>query len=274
MKRKFLYLLLALCLLPGQCLSALAAQVPVLQSIAFSGGTIVGQFKSDVYQYQMVLDNAAVSPKLKSYAVQGEGNLFVTYETDDTNHQTAVVVTLSYDTGSAKYTFTYSNAGNFVKNGENHLDSITCTLGELVPAMNEDDTTYKLYIPSDLTALMLTPVTKDINAYCAPVEMTLAPEQEIDLTLPVTASDGQMRTYVIKVRRVDKTVAQVREEMAREDYTSFVDGTRFYQQMPFRVIAVAGAGGIGVLLVLLLFHARRTARVTDPEEPPFYKPAD
>ena len=104
MKRKFLYLLLTLCLL-GQCLPAFAAQAPVLERIAFSGATIVGQFKSDVYQYQLVLDNAAVSPKLKSYKVQGEGNLFVTYDTDSTNHQTAVVVTLSYDTGSAKYTF-------------------------------------------------------------------------------------------------------------------------------------------------------------------------
>lgn len=96
MKRKFLYLLLTLCLL-GQCLPAFAAQAPVLERIAFSGATIVGQFKSDVYQYQLVLDNAAVSPKLKSYKVQGEGNLFVTYDTDSTNHQTAVVVTLSYD---------------------------------------------------------------------------------------------------------------------------------------------------------------------------------
>ena len=322
MKRKFLYLLLTLCLL-GQCLPAFAAQAPVLEHIAFSGATIVGQFKSDVYQYQLVLDNAAVSPKLKSYKVQGEGNLFVTYDTDSTNHQTAVVVTLSYDTGSAKYTFTYKNAAAYVKNSENHLDSITCTLGELVPEMNADDTTYKLYIPSDLTSLMITPVTKDINAYCAPVEMTLAPEQEIDLTLPVTASDGQVRTYTIKVRRVDKTVEQVRAEMAQEDYTSFVEGTRFYQQPAFRMAVTASDGqvrtytikvrrvdktveqvraemaqedytsfvegtrfyqqpafrmavtagvcGLAVLIVLLAFHARKTARVTDEDEPSFYR---
>ena len=42
MKRKFLYLLLTLCLL-GQCLPAFAAQAPVLERIAFSGATIVGQ---------------------------------------------------------------------------------------------------------------------------------------------------------------------------------------------------------------------------------------
>jgi hypothetical protein len=137
--------------------------------------------------------------------------------------------------------------------------------------MNEDDTTYKLYIPSDLTSLMITPVTKDINAYCAPVEMTLAPEQEIDLTLPVTASDGQVRTYTIKVRRVDKTVEQVRAEMAQEDYTSFVEGTRFYQQPSFRMAVTAGVGGLAVLIVLLAFHARKTARVTDEDEPSFYR---
>ena len=57
MKRKFLYLLLTLCLL-GQCLPAFAAQAPVLERIAFSGATIVGQFKSNVYQYQLVLDSA------------------------------------------------------------------------------------------------------------------------------------------------------------------------------------------------------------------------
>ena len=78
MKRKFLYLLLTLCLL-GQCLPAFAAQAPVLERIAFSGATIVGQFKSDVYQYQLVLDNAAVSPKLKSYKVQGEGRQIYLY---------------------------------------------------------------------------------------------------------------------------------------------------------------------------------------------------
>ena len=97
------------------------------------------------------------------------------------------------------------------------------------------------------------------------------PGLEIDLTLPVTASDGQVRTYTIKVRRVDKTVEQVRAEMAQEDYTSFVEGTRFYQQPAFRMAATAGVGGLAVLIVLLAFHARKTARVTDEDEPSFYR---
>ena len=50
MKRKFLYLLLTLCLL-GQCLPAFAAQAPVLERIAFSGATIVGQFIRNISWY-------------------------------------------------------------------------------------------------------------------------------------------------------------------------------------------------------------------------------
>ena len=88
----------------------------------------------------------------------------------------------------------------------------------------------------------------------------------------VDASDGQVRTYTIKVRRVDKTVEQVRAEMAQEDYTSFVEGTRFYQQPSFRMAVTAGVGGLAVLIVLLAFHARKTARVTDEDEPSFYRP--
>jgi len=34
---------------------------------------------------------------------------------------------------------------------------------------------------------------------------------------------------------------------------------------------VAGVGGLAVLIVLLAFHARKTARVTDEDEPSFYR---
>lgn len=248
-----------------------ADDIPVLQSVSFSGAAIEGTFRSDVFSYNLILEDINIPPQLESYQLQGDGNLFVTYDYDDTNHQTAVLVTVEYASGSAIYTFRYKNAAVYAKNSENHLDSITCTLGELVPEMNDEDTSYKLYIPSDLTQLMITPVTRDTNAYCAPVEMVLSEEQEPVITLPVTASDGSVRTYELKVRRVDKTVEQVRAEMMQEDYTSFVDGTRFYQQTDFLVIAAAAAGGILVLIVLFFFTRRFAAKVYDSEEPAFYK---
>lgn len=250
--------------------TASAAQIPVLQSVSFTGGEIEGNFQSDVFEYNLILTDNHVSPQLESYQMVGEGNLFVTYNYDDTNHQTAIVVTMEHAAGSVIYTFHYKNAAAYTKNSENHLDSITCTLGEIVPEINEEDTSYKLYIPRDLTELMITPVTKDTNAYCAPVEMVLSAEQEPEITLPVTASDGSVRTYKLKVRRVNKTVEQVRAEMAQEDYTSFVEGTRFYQQTPFIVSASAVLAGVVIFVLLFLLTRRFTMRVYDSEEPSFY----
>lgn len=77
-----------------------------------------------------------------------------------------------------------------------------------------------------------------------------------------------MRTYTIKVRRVDKTVEQVRAEMAQEDYTSFVEGTRFYQQPAFRMAVTVSVGGLAVLIVLWHSTPARLP-VTDEDEPSF-----
>lgn len=242
------------------------ADIPQLKSISFTGATIEGQFKSDVYEYELVLDNSGVSPQLSDYLLDGDGNLFVTYQYDDTNHQTAVVVTVEYSSGSAIYTFNYKNPVEYVKNSENHLESITCTMGEISPEINDNDTSYKLYIPKDLTELHITPVTRDTNAYCAPVDMTLAKDQEPVITLSVTASDGSVRIYELKVKRVNKTVAEVQADPG----ASLVAGTRFYQQEPFIITAVAVGGGIVVIILLFWLTRRITMNVYDSEEPDFY----
>lgn len=246
---------------------AFGADIPQLKSISFTGATIEGEFKSDVYEYELVLDNSSVSPQLSDYFIDGDGNLFVTYQYDDTNHQTAVVVTLGYSSGSAIYTFNYKNPVEYVKNSENHLESITCTMGEVSPEINDNDTSYKLYIPKDLTELHITPVTRDPNAYCPPVDMKLAKDQEPTLTLTVTASDGSVRMYELKVRRVNKTVAEVKADPG----ASLVAGTRFYQQEPF-IITVGAVGG-GIIVIFLLFRLTRriTMNVYDSEEPDFYR---
>lgn len=246
---------------------AFGADIPQLKSISFTGATIEGEFKSDVYEYELVLDNSSVSPQLSDYFIDGDGNLFVTYQYDDTNHQTAVVVTVEYSSGSAIYTFNYKNPVEYVKNGENHLESITCTMGEVSPAINDNDTSYKLYIPKDLTELHITPVTRDPNAYCSPVDMKLAKDQEPVLTLTVTASDGSVRMYELKVRRVNKTVAEVKADPG----ASLVAGTRFYQQEPFIITVCAVGGGIIVIFLLFRLTRRITMNAYDSEEPDFYR---
>lgn len=245
-------------------------EIPVLTSISFQNAKIEGEFNSNVFNYDLFLENSNVTPVLESYTIKGDANLFINYNYDDTNHQTSVSATLEYDAGSLIYTFEYLNPSVFDINGETALEAVECHYGEIVPKISEDVTSYKLYIPSDLTQIHLSPVTKDINAYCAPVDMALTTEQEPTILLTVTASDKTVQNYSFKIKRVDKTMAQVAEEMKQPDYVSFVKGERFYEQTAFIIAVAAVCGGAIIVFVLFAITRRVTVNVFDKDEKNFY----
>ncbi|MGN1202116.1 MAG: cadherin-like beta sandwich domain-containing protein [Eubacterium sp.] len=248
--------------------------VPELTSISFKNADIEGGFKSDVQEYGLILDDNNVSPTLESYKIKGNADIFVTYIYDETNHQTGITATLQYEMGSTIYNFSYINSAHYEVNSNNLLASVYCTYGELSPQLNDKDTAYKLYIPSDLTQLTITPVTQDINAYCAPVELILDDGQTPKITLYCIASDGSKREYSINIKRVDKTIQQVKEEMAEPDFTSFVDGTRLYQKPEFIIAVCTAAGGILILIILFIITRRIAVNPYDKEEKPFYSPIE
>lgn len=277
MRRKIrLILIIALCFcflaLPFQAFAA--DDAPVLTSISFKNAEIKDEFKADVREYGLVLENNDVSPTLESYQIKGESDIFVTYVYDDTNHQTGLTVTLQYDWGTTIYNFSYTNPAQYERNSNNLLSNIYCTYGELSPALNDEDTAYKLYIPSDLTQLEITPVTQDIQAYCAPVELTLDDEQTPKITLYSIASDGSKKEYLLDIKRVDKTTEQVKAEMASPDFVSFVDGTRIYQRPEFLIAVCAVIGGIIVIALLFAVTRRIAVNPYDKNEKPFYSPVE
>lgn len=275
MKRKislFFICTVCICMLiaPSQTFAQSSADAPVLKSISFKNAEIDGKFKADVQEYGLILEDNEISPTLETYEMEGDADIFVTYTYDETNHQTGLTVTLQYEMGSTIYSFKYKNPAQYEINGNNLLAKIDCTYGELSPQLNEEDTAYKLYIPSDLTNLTITPVTQDIQAYCAPVELTLDDEQTPKITLYSTASDGSKREYLLDIKRVDKTTQQVKAEMAEPGFTSFVDGTRLYQRPEFIITVSAVAGGILILFLLFRITKRVAVNPYDKDEKPFY----
>ncbi len=277
MRRKISsFLMLALCIcqlsVPFQAFAEDSA--PVLTSISFKNAELKDEFKADVREYGLVLENNDVSPTLESYQIKGEADIFVTYVYDDTNHQTGLTVTLQYDWGTTIYNFSYTNPAQYEINSNNLLSNIYCTYGELSPALNDEDTAYKLYIPSDLKQLEITPVTQDIQAYCAPVELTLDDEQTPKITLYSIASDGSKREYLLDIKRVDKTTEQVKAEMESPDFKSFVDGTRLYQKPEFLITVGAVIGGIIVIALLFAVTRRIAVNPYDKDEKPFYSPVE
>lgn len=248
--------------------------VPYLTSISFNNAEIEGGFNQSKTTFNLVLADNAVSPSLKDYTVSGSADLFVTYNYDETNRQTGITVTLSFENGTVFYTFNYKNAEKPAVNSNADLLGVVCELGELQPAFDKNTTAYKLYLPSDLTHFEMAAVTEDINAYCAPINMELRENQETDFSFVVTASDGTTKTYKFKIKRVNKTMAQVKAEMAQDGFESFVDGELFYQKPIFNIVFFSAVGGIAVIAVLIVITKRITVNPYDSDEKEFYSPIE
>lgn len=257
------------------CFSAHAAQAPLqnapyLESITLSNAEIDGGFDPNETYFTVTLDNPAESAALESYSVNGDANVFATYNYDESNHQTGLVITLTFANGSVIYTFEYANPQAYSINGNADLADLNCEYSEIQPEINSSDTAYKLYIPSDLTELTLTPVTEDINAYAAQIPLTLREGQETEIPITVTASDGTTKKYTFEIIRVDKTVDEVKAEMAEPDFVSFVDDEKFYRQPEFVVTAGAVAGGIIAVVIIAAVFRRIAVNPYDSEEKEFY----
>ena len=250
--------------------NALLSNVPYLESVSFTNAEIDGGFSKDKTNFTVTLKDPSVSPMLKSYKVSGDAKVFVTYGYDELNRQTGIIVTLSFDSGSIIYTFSYSNAQEYAVNGNKNLSALTCEYGEVQPEINSEDTVYRLYIPSDLTKLDITPVTEDVNARCEPLSIEINTDQQPELSFTVVASDGSTKHYKFKIKRVNKTIEEVRAEMEAEDFVTFVTNEKFYQKPLFIIIVCSVAGGILVIAILAAVTKRITINPYDKEEKSFY----
>lgn len=247
---------------------------PYLENISFSNADIDGGFRMDETRFTLTLKNPNQSAALQSYSVNGSANVLATYQYDDANRQTGIIVTLEFDSGSVIYTFTYSNAPEYSVNSNANLADINCEYGEVRPEINSEDTAYKLYVPNDLTEINITPVTQDINATATSMPVTLREGQETEIPITVTASDGSTKKYIFDIIRVNKTTEEVKAEMAQPGYVSFVAGERFYEQPVFAVTVGAVAGGLIVILIIAAIVKRVAANPYDTEEKEFYSPIE
>ena len=266
-------IILALCFMLS--LSAAAADnkesFPELTSVSFNNAVINEEFKKDVFEYSITLDDPGLTPTLESYTLSSEANIFVTYEQDAGKRQTGIIVTLEYENGSAYYKFRYANAEEKEANSDNLLAELKCRLGEVYPALNDKDTAYKLYIPSDLMEINLTATTRDTGAVCdVPKSITLGIDQEPEISLTVTASNGKTRLYTLAVKRLNKTSEEVQKEMESPDFDSLVEGELFWQKPSFRVALAAALAAVFLLLIFIRIAKRLTLKVEDEDEKSFF----
>lgn len=249
-----------------------ALNAPVLTSISFNNAEIRETFYPLANEYSIMLEDASVTPTLKDYKIQGDAKLFVEYNYDEAKQQNAIVVTLQFDSGTNIYTFNYINAQPVQQSDNNLLSAIECNLGEIYPEINDNDTTYSLYIPNDLTELRLSAITQDIGAHCdIPSTIALNIDQEPAIKITVTASNSQTRTYELKIKRLNKSSEEVMAQLADPNVKSIVEGELFYQKPIFFISLLSIAGGILLLIIFVSVLKRITVKVCDDDELTFFE---
>lgn len=246
-------------------------EAPSLKSISFNGATIVESFSPLRFEYQIKLDDSNVSPTLEKYEISSGAEIFVTKTTDTAGHQNGVNVEVKNANVSANYAFFYVFDKPQKITSNCYLASFECVLGEVYPSLNENDTNYTLYVPNDLTELQLSAMAQDASAVCvSPDTIKLNSDQNPEINVAVTASDTTRRDYYFQVKRVDKTCEEVKEEMSKEGYTSFIKGELFYQRPEFKICVISIASGLLLVLLIWLAIKHVAIKVEDADEFEFF----
>ncbi|MBR3149037.1 MAG: hypothetical protein IKF64_02620 [Eubacterium sp.] len=244
---------------------------PVLTSISFKNAVIEEKFEPYKHDYTLTLSDSKVTPTLEDYSIDGEADIFVTYDYDNAKHQTGALVTIQYESGSAIYTFKYKNAEFFKESSNNYLKEVKCKSGIVYPEITRDRTEYTIYIPNDLTVLEMSAATEDIGAYCdVPSEISLTSEQELDIPLVVTASNGEKRVYAFDMKRTEKTSEEFETMIKNGTEKELVDSEKLYTNPAFLIAVLSAAGSVLLIILLVRLVKRLTVEVGDGDETEFF----
>ncbi len=153
----------------------------------------------------------------------------------------------------------------------NLLSSISVNYGKLDPEFDSETTKYTLYIPSDITELIITPTPQSKSATANKIDMTLAIDQEPTIAVTCTAQDGEQKQYKLKIKRIDKTLSEIEDEIAQNGYAVYIKQTKFYQNTDFIVTISFVFAGIIILIILYFITRRKLINPFDKDEKPFYK---
>lgn len=245
-------------------------EVPVLKSVSFNNAELEGDFSSEKFEYDILLDSSQKTPTLKSYEVTDGASLVFKQETAD--GKKGVSIEVKKDSIGSTYFFKYDYGKNEPEiNSNNNLLALNCELGEVYPKINSHSTEYSLYVPDDMTEIKLEAVSEDANAVCNLAgTITLNINQTPVIPVTVTASDGSVKEYSFTVKRLNKSSERVRQEMQSEDFTSLVNGELFHQKPEFKIIIACTVAGLIIIVTAVILLKRLTVKTRDEDEIEFF----
>jgi hypothetical protein len=170
-----------------------------LSSLGVSNGSI--NFNKDTTNYSVKVGSDVTSINVSASAedsgakVSGTGSKSLNYGDNKIN----VVVTAP--SGDKKtYTITVTREDNRSKN--NNLSSIKLSTGTLSPSFSSGRTTYNVSVPFEVSSINVTATAEDAKAKVSVSGgSSLKAGKVTNVTIKVTAENGSVKTYTVKVTR-------------------------------------------------------------------------
>ena len=257
----------------GEKAESKTVKAPTLQSIEFNDAKIEGEFSPTQFYYKLNVNSDGETPTLKKYKVSKGSEIFVTYNQEGVN---GINVEVKNVTLSANYFFEYKYNDVSVKlNSNTNLKELDCELGCVYPALNNEETSYQLYIPKDMTELKLTAVPEDLGAFCnVPKEFKMTTEQNPIIEASVVSSDGTLKSYKFEVKRLGLTSKELKKELKNNSYEDIIKNEVFHKSPQFKVMLLGIFGGIIILAIAVLILKKVAVKAQDDDETEFFDYSD
>jgi len=195
-----------------------------LSSLSVSSGTI--NFNKDTTSYSLKVDSDVTSIDISASAedsgakVSGIGTKSLNYG----DNKISIVVTAP--SGSKKtYTITINRKDN--RSSNNNLASLKVSTGTLSPSFSVSKTTYNVSVPFDVSSIKVNATAEDSKSkVVVSGGSSLKAGAVTRINVKVTAENGAVKTYIIKVTRGKDPNAQ-EEKNTNNNLASItvIDGT-------------------------------------------------
>ncbi|MEG0283029.1 MAG: cadherin-like beta sandwich domain-containing protein, partial [Clostridia bacterium] len=174
-----------------------------LKSLSVFGEKITPSFSKDVTSYRVKVDTKKDSANINASAnhskatVRGDGKVDLKYG------ETTRIITVKAENGAEKkYSITFERPDERSK--DNALKSLSVKGQKIVPTFREGTLVYNLELDEKVSKITILADAKDDKSKVSGTGTYQVPFGNKNFNIKVTAENGDVRTYTIKVKRASK----------------------------------------------------------------------
>jgi hypothetical protein len=200
-----------------------------LASLSLSEGTLSPAFNANTASYTASVPYSVSSISVSASPHHAGGTVAGTGEQPLNVGSNPITITVTAKDGETQKTYTITVTREAMS-ADNALSALTVSEGTLVPAFNEQTTTYLVTVPSSVSGILINAATKHINATLTGTGAKGLVAGENRCTVEVTAENGTVKTYSITVVRDQEQALLEKIAQLKKDTTALGDANRTLQE--------------------------------------------